>query len=235
MIENLKDYLVGIAIGIRFRANFAIEDRLGSIADRILYAKDSFFNPKMFPRVLSDGGEKRLINDTTMDYLNINNSNIVIELNIGKQTSVDDIPNIHNRFNQDIVNGIMKEFKITQINRAGYIKKYLFKIEELPKIFIEKTIGGTLEGVSDINLRFSKRYPIEVALAKKNVNDYYNAIYNIIKIAGKDEIFMSIDYQRYYDPFLDNTSQLNFPEFVDKVERYNSKSYLEWLNKYYGK
>jgi imidazole glycerol phosphate synthase subunit HisF len=235
MIENLNDYLVSIAIGIRFRANFAIEDKLGSIVQLILHTRNSLFNPEIFPVVLSDGGEKRLMNEKTGDYLRVNNSNIVLEMNLEEQTKLDDIPEINKRFNQDIVNGIMKEFNITQINRVGYIKKYLFKIEELSKVFIKKTIGGTLEGVNDINLRFSKKFPIEEALARKGVNDYHNVIYNIIKIAGKDEIFMSVDYQRYYDPFLDSVSGLKFLGFVDKMERYNSKNYLEWLNKYYGK
>jgi hypothetical protein len=235
MIENLNDYLQGIAIGIRFRANFTIEDKLGSIADKILYTKDSFFNPEMFPAILSDSGQKRLINETTRDYLSINNSNIILDVNLGEQTKLDDIPEINKRFSQDIINGIMKELKITQINRVGYIKRYLFKIEKLTKIFIGKTIGSTLDGVNDINLRFSKKYPSEEALTRKSVNDYYNAIYNIIKKADRDEIFISVDYQKYYDPFLETSSELNFLEFVDKVERYNSKNYLEWLNKYYGK
>lgn len=235
MIDNLNDYLKGIVIGIRFRANFAIEDKLGSIVDHILYTKDSYFNSEMFPAVLSDGGQKRLINETNKNYLSINNSNIVLEVNFEEQKDIDNIPEINNRFNQDIINGIAKEFKITQINRVGYIKKYLFDIKKLAETFIKKTVGSTLDGVNDINLRFSKKYPIEEALASKDINDYYNTIYGIIKKANRDEIFISVDYQRYYDPFLESSSKVNFPEFLDKAERYNSKHYLEWLNKHYGK
>ena len=36
MLDTLDNYLVGIALGIRFRANFSIEDQLGKITDTIL-------------------------------------------------------------------------------------------------------------------------------------------------------------------------------------------------------
>ena len=39
MIEKTNDYLIGIALGIRFRANFSIEDQLGKIVDTILKRK----------------------------------------------------------------------------------------------------------------------------------------------------------------------------------------------------
>ena len=45
MINNLSEYLIGFAAGIRFRANFSIEDQLGKILDTILYAQKSYFNP----------------------------------------------------------------------------------------------------------------------------------------------------------------------------------------------
>ncbi len=53
MIDSLDDFIVGFAIGIRYRANFSIEDQLGKIADKILYSRKSFFNPIIFPLFLS--------------------------------------------------------------------------------------------------------------------------------------------------------------------------------------
>ncbi len=46
MITRLDDYLVGVAVGIRFRANFSIEDQLGRIADEILYRGGASFGPQ---------------------------------------------------------------------------------------------------------------------------------------------------------------------------------------------
>lgn len=235
MIEDVKQYLMGIAIGIRFRANFALEDKLGSVIDEILYRKDSFFNPKMFPRVLSDPVEKSLINENTGDNLRINASNVILELNFGEHIKVKDVPEINDRFQKDIVKGVLEKFEITQINRSGYINKYLFNIEELSKVFINKTIGNNLEGVNDINLRFSKKILIPEALTKKDVNDYYNVIFSIIKKVDRKEIFFSVDYQKYFAPVLDRANQLEFPKFINDVEQYNSLNYVKWLNAYYGK
>ena len=77
MIENLDNYLVGIAIGIRFRANFAIEDQLGSIVDQILYSKNAYFNEQVFKFTENHVNQKVLVDNVTGDKLTINNSNII--------------------------------------------------------------------------------------------------------------------------------------------------------------
>ncbi|MFZ1517347.1 MAG: hypothetical protein WAU11_01150 [Ignavibacteriaceae bacterium] len=235
MIENLKDYLVGIAIGIRYRANFTIEDQLGKIADQILYTPDSYFSANLFPMVYTNLNEKVLIDETTNDHLTINNSNLILEINFGNKFNVSDIDEIFKHFNNEIIDGILKKYKITEINRIGIINRYLFKINELADVFINKTIGSTLEGINDINLRFSKKLTAAESLIKKGVNDYYSAIFNVIKTSDRDELFMSIDYQKYFDPFLPSSSEIEFEEFVKRVNGFNSKTYLNWLNKNYGK
>ena len=45
---------------------------------------------------------------------------------------------------------------------------------------------------------------------------------------------MSIDYQKYFDPFLTSASQIEFEDFVGRAESFNSRNYLTWLNKNYG-
>jgi len=232
MITDVKNYLVGIAVGIRFRANFKLEDKFGSIVDEILYSHDSFFNPVLFPEVLSNPVEKKLINQTTGNHFSINASNIILELNIGEDINIADIHEINRRFHDDIVKGILEKFEISQINRIGYIKKYLFNIEQLSDVFVNKTIGNTLEGVNDINLRFSKKFPVMKSMAKQDINDYHNVIYNIIKKADKKEIFFSIDYQNYFSPPLNTAIQLKYMEFINDMEKYNALNYTQWLNAY---
>ena len=106
-------------------------------------------------------------------------------------------------------------------------------MEELAKKFVDKTIGQTLGGINDINLSFSKRLPVNEALVKQYVNDYDNAIFNVIKKADLNEIFMSIDYQRYYEPFLESSSQIQFDEFISQADGFTQKKYLAWLNSNY--
>ena len=195
MIQNLDKYLSGIALGVRFRANFSIEDQLGQIIDKILYSKDSFFNPSVFPYASSDIGRRILSNEETNDRLRIDNSNIILEIQLGEAFKIDDLPDILKHFENDIIKGIMKLFAIKEIVRVGYVRRYTFPMKDLAISFVNKTIGRTLEGVNDINLRFSKKMPVIEALTKKDINDYNNAIFNIIKKADLDEIFMSIDFQ----------------------------------------
>jgi len=234
MITDLKKYLIGIAIGIRYRANFSIEDQLGKIVDQILYSKNSFFNSSVFPLVYNNLNEKNLVNEKNDDHLTINTSNIVLEINFGSTFQIDDCETIYDNFKNQIIDGILKTYKITEINRIGIINRYLFKIEDLADSFINKTIGSTLEGINDINLRFSKKFTSEDSLSQKDVNDYFNAIFNIIKRADRKELFMAIDYQKYFDPFLPSSSEIDFFKFVERSNAFNSKNYLQWLNKNYG-
>lgn len=234
MIDNLNEYLMGIVIGVRYRVNFSLEDQFGKIVDQILYSPNAFFGPKFFPLVYNNPNEKILINEETNNKLTLNNSNVVLEIFFDDNITVDDIDNIYDSFNDEIIESVLRKYKVTEINRVGIVHRYLFKIEKLADEFVDKTIGSTLEGINDINLRFSKKYTSEEGLSKKEVNDYYSAIFNVVKRADKNELLMSIDYQKYFDPFLTSSSSIEFLDFVKRTNSFNSKTYLGWLNKNYG-
>ena len=106
-------------------------------------------------------------------------------------------------------------------------------MEDLAQSFINKTIGQTLEGINDINLRFSKKMASQDAKVKREVLDYRNVIFNIIKHADKNELYVSIDYQKYFDPFLTNVDNLKYSDFISKANNFYNKNYLSWLNKNY--
>lgn len=235
MISSLDDSLIGIALGVRFRANFSVEDQLGKIVDTILYSRGAFFDPTIFPQVNSMVGTKTLINTKTKDNLRIDNSNFILELFLSKEGSfsIGDLPKIHAQFEDQIINRVMRTFALTQIVRVGYVKRYLFHLEDLAKLFVDKTIGKTLGGVNDINLSFSKKLAVGESLVKEGVKDYQNAIFNIIKKADLKEIFMSVDFQHLYDPFLESSTEIRFGSFVEQAERFNSNNYLPWLNSNY--
>lgn len=233
MLTNLSEYLVGIAIGVRFRANFAIEDQFGKIVDDILYRRNSSFGSTLFPSVQSRIGGKRLVNEATEDHLTIDNSNFILELNASERIAAHQLPRYISAFDKEIVKGIMRTYGVREIRRIGYIRKYIFSVESLAHRFVDKTIGSSLEGVEDINLSFSKRMPTEDGVAQKDVDDYYNAIFNIIKHADKNEIYMSVDYQRLFSPFLPSVNELKYDPFINSADGFNNMKYLPWLNKNY--
>jgi hypothetical protein len=235
MINNLNDYIIGFAIGIRFRANFSIEDQLGKILDTILYSRDSYFNPTIFPKVGGGIGQKVMYNQATDDQLRIDNSNFILEIQFGHDEGFkkSDYNEILKKFNEHIIRSVMSQFKIQQIVRIGLVNRYLFPLNDLAKSFVDKTIGKTLEGVNDINLSFSKKMPVPEAFVKRDVNDWSNAIFNIIKKANAEEIFMSVDYQLCYSPPLEKADHIKFSPFIDAAQSFNEKRYLPWLNTNY--
>ena len=120
MIDNLGKYRIGIAIGVRYRANFSLEDQLGNIVDRILYKKDSFFGPKVFTGVINKVNEKILINDNSKDHLVINNSNIILEINYGETFQRSDLDVILKGFNKEIIEGVMKKYDPSGKTHTSY-------------------------------------------------------------------------------------------------------------------
>lgn len=233
MIDEVDDNLIGVVMGVRFRANFSIEDQIGQMVDHLLYSKGAFFNPNVFPTVRSAVGKKALLNEETNDSLRIDNSNIILEIAYGGTFNAADTTELQHKFNSEVINGIMRIFKIKEIVRLGYVKRYVFKMEQLARRFVDKTIGQTFGGINDINLSFSKRLPVMGALVKQDVNDYDNAIFNVIKKADLNEIFMSIDYQRYFEPFLESSSQVGLEDFLSHANGFTQKHYLPWLNSNY--
>jgi len=233
-IDGVQRYLIAAAIGVRFRPNFSLEDKLGTVVDEILYSDASFFDPKFFPNHQAGINERVLLNEETGNTLLLSPSNIILDYNLPNSGDTESLERVINAFQDQIVKGIMKKYEVTQIGRLGAVLRYVFQIPELAKSFIEQSIGKTLEGVNNINLRFSKRYPVEEALVKKDINDYANVILNVIKRADKEELFISVDYQWYFVPLLDKVEQMKFEEFVERTTRYNRESFPEWVSTNYG-
>tara|TARA_Y100001937_G_C7082106_1_gene313511 strand:- start:477 stop:1187 length:711 start_codon:yes stop_codon:yes gene_type:complete len=219
---DIAEHLISISLGVRFRANFIIDDELGAIVDHLLYQKGSFFTPERFPKVRNKLNEKALINDQTNDYLLINNSNII--LNYGVANRLDDpisIEYLIGAFEEGVIEGVLGEYKISQMNRLGYIRRYSFSEAAFVRNFIGDRISIVDPEADSLNLTYSKRLPLTEALARKSVNDYSNVILNFNKPPEADSLTLSVDYQRYFDPFVEYVDQLRFEEFISDAHKYN--------------
>ena len=156
----LEANLIGVSVGIRFRANFALDDQLGRIVDSVLYPNNSFFNPQFFPTVLSEITKRTLVNNKTENLLIIDNSNFILDLKRNKSSGTTfsaEAADVLAKFETQIVLGVMRDFKIHEINRVGLIKKYRFVMPEVSKSFTSNTIGGDFSTASDIHLNFTKK------------------------------------------------------------------------------
>jgi hypothetical protein len=226
MINDLNKYVVSSLIGIRFQANFGFSENSGALFDEILYSKNSYFNPKFFPQVNTGVKDRTLYNDSTRNRLRVDTSNIVFEL---FDNSFDVLQENLDYFKKDLIEDYFVEYGLTRIQRIGLIYRYIIPHKELAKSLIDRTIGKQIENIEDISLKFSKK-KFSNSILNKGEGDYQNVIYNINKEVGNDEIYLSIDFQNYYNPLLKETSQINFDKFLEVVNRYNRVNVKDWLN-----
>lgn len=240
MITQVKKYLTNIAIGMRFGPSFSVCDDFGKIADQLLYVDDSFFNKKLFPNIVTLPFQIRLENPKTGDYLSLSQTDLILncnfddtivkpDLEINPKIKIDKLGDINEGFKK-LLDGL-RDYDFDRIQRIGYVNRYIFNVEGLTKVVTDTIIGKTIDGVSDIALRFSKRYPVADALSKKNINNYHNVIYTIEKKPSKEELGISLDYQEFYEPNLSGTNNINFNGFVSMMENYNKETFPKWLSK----
>lgn len=232
MINNLNENLSGMAIGIRFRPNFLIEDKFGELIDNILYPKNSFFNPTAFPEVETTHGTKTLFNQKTEDKITIAAENIILEINFTEESEYkkDQIDVIINNFNTQILRGVLEKFKIESIIRIGIVRKLKVADEELREKFIEKVVGKKANGIKEASLRFSKALAIGKSILNKDINDYDNVIYIAALKKDANELLLNLDYQRYFIPFLSTIGQIDYKDFIAKAEKYGSEKFVSWIN-----
>jgi hypothetical protein len=239
MIENLDDYLIGFAIGVRFKQNFSIQDNYGKIADKLLYSEDSIFSPTVFPKLTTPPSEKLiLVNEDVNDKFVFDKANAILEINFAEESTFNkgSLPNLIEAYDNQVIKGILKDLSISRIVRVGYIRKYKFNDSDLVNTLIYRVCGDETTKIKDINIRFSKSIPIGEAVALREKNDYKNAIFTIIKKSNDEDeenLIITLDYQRFYVPNLSTSSQIKFIPFIKNAKEFNSDEFLEWLNKYY--
>lgn len=236
MIKSLDDYLVGFVIGTRYRKTFSIADNLGSITDEILQSKQSDFKCSLFPCIQHSSRDEDILfdldnNKNPDNRLTVNTSNIVLDVQNIEKISYDFGIKAYNK---TFLKNIMVEYNIRNINRIGFIKRYMINDSEMISRFMKGTVGNAFDQVNDINLQFSKRLPLMESLAKQDQNHYQNVIINIIKKNGIDELFVAVDFQLYFSPTLTSVVQIEYEKFIKSATDYINTNILDFLNKTYG-
>ncbi len=234
MIKDFNDYFVGIALGVRFNPNFSVRDNFGSISDEILYKDDTFFGPKVFPKVMATNDfQQILINEDTKNQFRINNVDFILELNFNNDDDgfkVTDLGSIIQKYEAQIINGVMDKFSIKNIRRIGFIKKYLFDIDDIANKFIATTVGNIFDGISDCNVKFSKKIPLYESIARQKIDDFDNAIFTFVKNPDSSELNIFFDFQSIYEPPLSKSSSIKFKQFIQKSDAYFEKHFIPIVN-----
>lgn len=234
--KELLKYLAGIVIGIRFRPNFSIEDRLGEMVDEILYSKGSYFNSTFFPTVNHGPTDKTLSNDKTGDKLTISNSEVVLDVALDSNPEKAEIQygELINSFQKQILDGVLSKVRVKEIVRVGFIHRFITTNEKTTENFIQGLLGDAGIGINEINLKFSRREEPNSKDKKNKILDYQNFIYQIIKNKNGSDLLFSLDYQEYFLPALPEIGDLNFKGFIKSLDDVGSKELMNWVNKTSG-
>lgn len=231
MKEGATEILASVALGIRYSTNFRIADNFGSIMDDLLYGDDSYFDKEFFPLVQTSQFEIVLVDEKIKTKkLTINNANIILELPFGESIKPSDLNQIRHAFEQQIIKGVMKKYKISGITRFGYLRRNILQSSSLSKNFT--ALASRMEGARDLHLHFSKKLPVEEAMIKRDISDYYNVIHTIEKGLDKDELSVSVDYQRYYEPSLETSDDIEYDKLIKLADAYYSTFHTWLLNEY---
>lgn len=201
-----------IYLGIKFKY-FKLEDHLGSIVDYILNHKSNAFNSSVFTLVNSSFNTRELFNEITKNRIIINYENVLLEMNNvdSKHTFVDETLK---KFNDVIVEGVFKDYKIKYINRIGcvfktHLKDDLNYIKKIKDIAILNN-----EELNNILLSYNTNKYNLLNSEKNNNKDFEHNIYQIEFNKETNESLLACDFQKYFDPPIEDYDDIE-PNFID--------------------
>lgn len=222
-----------LAFGVRYASQHKLLDHIGSVVDEILGAGGTPFGPETFPLSEANPLQHRLLNNDTNTFLLINPQDTILEMSLktrdGSQV---------NEWGKDFQEYVLKPLKkiggVKNIARYGVVLSFKEdKASSLKNPPITRYLSSDFPNANSLFLRFSRRLPVEEALAMKRVDDYRNAIYSVEQ-SEAGEVRVSIDYQEYFQPLLDggDWDSKPFSAFVDRGTRYVEGEFQKWFRKF---
>ena len=227
-MDDTTNKITNITVGIRFQRSFRVQDVLGAITDKLLHDESSPLDINYFPRRDQNLSEMTLKNKNG-SYLKVNTDDIIFKHVIDEN------------FDQDFIfikkylkyiRKLLKKYNIIDITRIGIVYNHEIKNDQNKFIDAIKTItNNQLTDVDDFSFSFSKKLPDNEGIINKNVYDHKNIIYLFKKIS--DEVLsLSLDYQKYFDPPLEDLEEELYEKFLNDSKFFlKDKFYNNFLNK----
>jgi hypothetical protein len=157
-MNSLKDYLTGIAIGVKYRNNYSIEDYTGSIIDELLYKKNSLFNSDNFPITWENGSsQKALHNPQTGDSLVLNKNNIILDINFSDIISKEKSQDFIKEYFETVTQKIYKIVNIHDVHLVGIVHKYRITDDNNARALYDNFKNITFEDATSITVNFTKK------------------------------------------------------------------------------
>jgi hypothetical protein len=215
--------------GVRYQPRYEILDRVGSVMDRILRDPGTPFGPETFPYSNRDAGEHALINDKTHDSLRISSSDAILDIRVDTQT-VGRLQGLSEQFSEHVLASLRDLARLRDIARYGMLLKLSECSDLLAESPVRHFLSRDFDEARSLSLRFTRRLPVEEALAKRAVDDYRNVIYTV-KQNDDAQVFIWIDYQEYFNPQLtaDEWRDRPFSRFVNRGLDYFLGEFQNWM------
>lgn len=232
-MNDLKNNIIGITLGIKFGRSFRIPDISGDIIDNVLYSENTPFGTSFFPKVQENSSrEKTLFNPKTSEYLRINTDDFILGIEVSN-----DFNKKFSWLKDDVLpyfqDKLFKAYEIKNIRRLGIIFSHKIgknkKLTEAIASFTENEVSEA----DNIGVSFSKKAPATESLFRKGVNDYKNRIYNFQEL--KEAVYADLDYQYYYKPAIEDLRECFTDKILDEAKNFLENNFYKWLNKYEDK
>jgi hypothetical protein len=233
-MKDLKDYLTGIAIGVKYRNNFSIEDHSGSIVDEILYRNNSPLNYITFPITSgANSTQKNLYNPETGDSFIVNKNNIILDIGFTEKIPKESYRELIDEYFKIITQKIYKIVNIQGIHLVGIVHKYSITDESSAQTIYNNFKNITFDDATSITVNFIKKNILPDTKIKKDYKDYENIICTLSMTHDrKKEYSFQVDYQHIFNPLLDSIIDIDYKKFVDKVIYYNTNTINNWIGRH---
>lgn len=222
-----------LSFGVRYEPQFGLIDRLGSVVDRILRADATPFGPETFPLSEANPLQYRLVNNETDASLVINSQDTIMQLPLITR-NVAQINEYANHFEEYVLTPLRKIGLVRNIARYGVMIH--FKEEKATSLRnppVTRYLSPDFPKANSLGMQFSRRLPMDEALAMRRVDDYRNANYIVIQSESGD-VRVSIDYQEYFRPMLSarEWEERPFSRFVHRGTDYVEGEFQKWFQKF---
>ncbi|MCK6685638.1 MAG: hypothetical protein L6R30_24830 [Thermoanaerobaculia bacterium] len=217
-----------MAFGVRYQPQYGLMALLGGVIDQVLRQRGTPFGPETFPLSETTPTAYRLT-DSQDRSLRLSTHDTVLQLPLGT-ANFERLGGLADQFQQFVLTPL-RIAGLTGIIRYGVLV-HLTSVHDQLGLSPVRTYLGPDTDARSLSMRFSRRLPSIGALAMKNVNDFRNAIY-AIEQAENGSVDISLDYQEYFDPALDQNDWQDrpFPQCVRRAIEFTDRELRQWLEK----
>lgn len=223
----------GLVFGVRYEPQLKLLDTAGAVLDEILHAEDSPFDTDIFPFSEAGPVQYSLVDNDRKSSILINAQDTILQMPV-HTNDASRVNDLGRDFDEYVLGPLKKIGKVKNIVRYGVLLQFKEqKITSPENSPITRYLSADFPKANSLVMRFTRRIPMEEALAMKRVEDYRSAIYSIGQ-SENGKMQVSIDFQEYFQPMLsaEDWKSKPFSAFVDHGTDYVEGEFQRWFEKF---